>query len=207
MLQADRRTHWDAVYETKHADDVSWFQERPELSLSLIRRTGVPHSAAIVDIGAGASTLADCLLADGYSDLTVLDIAAPALDHSKARLGEAAQRIEWIASDVTAWRPHRAYDLWHDRAVLHFLTDSEDQARYAETIRAAVKPDGWAIIGGFAPNGPTRCSGLDVVRHNAESLRAILGADFALRETHGEVHVTPQGREQAFRFHVFERRG
>jgi SAM-dependent methyltransferase len=207
MTGNDRRAHWDAVYQTRSPSDVSWFQPQPELSLNLIHRTGIGRDRAIIDIGAGASNLVDCLLGEGYSDLAVLDISGAALDHAKARLGEAARRVDWIAADITTWRPpHQRFDVWHDRAVLHFLTDARDQAAYAENLRTAVKPDGWAIIGGFAPQGPAKCSGLDVVHHDAASLRALLGPDFALMETHGEIHVTPQGRDQAFRFHVFARR-
>lgn len=203
---ADRRAHWDEVYASKNTSAVSWFQPRPDLSLNLIHRTATRRDAAIVDIGAGASSLVDCLLEEGYADLTALDIAAQALEGSKARLGDAAQRVSWIVSDVTAWRADRMYDVWHDRAVLHFLTTPAEQELYAEALRAAVKRGGWAIIGGFAPHGPTQCSGLDIVQHDAESLGRLLAPDFMLMETHGQIHLTPQGREQAFRFHVFERR-
>jgi hypothetical protein len=204
--EPERRTHWETVYSTKQPGEVSWYQPEPELPLKLIRRTLAPHNAAIVDIGGGASTLVDHLVRDGFADITVLDIAAPALEHAKRRLGVSAARVTWIAADVTSWRPARAVDLWHDRAVLHFLTNESDQRAYADTLRATVRPGGWAIIGGFAPHGPLKCSGLDVVRHDANSLRALLGNDFALMETHGEIHVTPQGREQAFRHHLFSRR-
>jgi 2-polyprenyl-3-methyl-5-hydroxy-6-metoxy-1,4-benzoquinol methylase len=202
----DRRTHWDSVYAAKRTDDVSWFQARPELSLGLIRRAAPRKDAAVIDIGAGSSTLVDCLHAGGYADLTVLDIADAALDHSRARLGAPAQDVTWIAADVTSWRPDRTYDVWHDRATLHFLTAPRDQVLYADALHAALKPGGYAIIGGFAPDGPTKCSGLDTVQHDAESLQTLLGPCFALLETHGETHLTPQGREQAFRFHIFQRR-
>jgi len=204
-MDTDRAAHWDNVYRTKAADDVSWFQQRPELSLKLIARTGVARDAAIIDIGGGASSLAACLLDNAHSDLTVLDVAAPALAQSRAALGERATQIHWITSDITAWRPRRRYDVWHDRAVLHFLTNAADQAAYAKVLRDALAPDGSAIIGGFAPGGPTQCSGLDIVQHDAESLGALLGRGFKLLETHGEVHVTPQDREQRFRYHLFQR--
>jgi SAM-dependent methyltransferase len=204
--ESERRTHWETVYSTKQPEDVTWYQPEPELSLKLIRRTLVRRDAAIVDIGGGASTLADHLVRDGFTDLTVVDIAEPALQHAQRRLGPSAERVRWIATDVASWRPARAIDLWHDRAALHFLTNESDQRAYADVLRATLRPGGWAIIGGFAPHGPLKCSGLDVVRHDTESLTALLGKSFVLMETHGEIHVTPQGREQAFRFHLFSRK-
>lgn len=204
--ESERRTHWEMVYSTKQPGEVSWYQPEPELSLKLIRRTLVPRDAAIVDVGGGASTLVDHLVRDGFTDINVVDIAPSALEHAKRRLGADAGRVTWIAADVTSWRPARTVDLWHDRAVLHFLTSESDQRAYADVLRATLRPGGWAIIGGFAPHGPLKCSGLDVVRHDAESLTALLGEAFALVETHGEIHLTPQGREQAFRYHLFSRR-
>lgn len=204
--ESERRTHWETVYSTKQPADVSWYQPEPELSLKLIRRTLVPRNAAIVDVGGGASTLVDHLVRGGFNDLTVVDIAEPALEHARRRLAASAERVTWISADVASWRPSRAVDLWHDRAALHFLTDERDQRAYADVLRTTLRPGGWAIIGGFAPHGPLQCSGLDVVRHDAESLTALLGKSFVLMETHGEIHVTPQGREQAFRFHLFSRR-
>lgn len=201
-----RRAHWNAVYAEKRADEVSWHQQRPELSLKLIHRTGVSHSQALIDIGGGASTLVDHLLAEGFTNLAVLDFAEVGLAHARARLGESAGKVEWIVADVTQWRPPHSFALWHDRAVLHFLRAPEEQAAYADTLRAALPSGGWAIIGGFAPGGPARCSGLEIVQHDAESLSTLLGADFALLETHGEIHITPQGREQAFRRHIFQRK-
>jgi len=206
MSDAEPRAHWDDVYGANRADDVSWFQSEPELSLKLIHRTGVGKNAAIVDVGGGASTLAEHLLHEGYRDLTVLDIASAGLAQVQRRLGPEADRIAWVTTDVAAWRPTRRFELWHDRAVLHFLTSSGEQRAYADTLRAALISGGWAIIGGFAPGGPLRCSGLPVVRHDAASLAGLLGEGFVLMETHGEIHVTPQNREQAFRYHVFARK-
>ncbi|WP_395646057.1 methyltransferase domain-containing protein [Terricaulis sp.] len=206
LTEATSRAHWDEVYSSKRADEVSWHQARPELPLKLIRRTGVGRDAALIDVGGGASTLADHLLAEGFKDVSVLDIAAAGLAQARARLGGDAARIEWIAADITRWRPARRYALWHDRAVLHFLLTPQDQAAYAASLRAALPSGGWAIIGGFAPNGPTRCSGLEIVQHDTQSLSALLGADFVPMETHGEIHLTPHGREQAFRHHIFQRK-
>src|SRR5262249_32895218 len=154
----------------------------------LIHRTGVDKNSAIVDVGGGASTLVDHLLHEGYRDLTVLDIARKALEQAQARLGADADRITWAVGDVTTWRPARQFELWHDRAVLHFLTSSGEQSAYADTLRSALMSGGWAIIGGFAPGGPLRCSGRPVVRHDAASLAGVLGESFVLMETHGEIH-------------------
>ena len=201
----DPVTHWDGVYSAKRAEEVSWHQSEPLLSLKLIRRTGVAHSAALVDVGGGASTLVDHLLRDRFTDVTVLDIAAPALEQARVRLGPDAARAAWIAADVTAWRPAKRFRLWHDRAVLHFLTEPDHQVAYARTLHAAIDGDGWAIIAGFAPGGPVKCSGLPVVQHDGESLQRLLGDEFDLMETHGETHLTPWGAEQAFRYHLFRR--
>jgi hypothetical protein len=201
----DQKAHWDRVYTEKRAEDVSWRQAEPTLSLKLIRRTGVGPDAHIVDVGGGASTLADHLLACGFRNLTVLDIAASGLEQSKARLGGQAASVNWVVSDVKTWRPAQRYRLWHDRAVLHFLTEPADQAAYVETLRSAVDCDGWAIIAGFAPGGPVKCSGLEIVQHDSVSLARLLGDEFQLLETHGEIHITPLGAEQAFRYHLFRR--
>ncbi|MCW3847914.1 class I SAM-dependent methyltransferase [Sphingomonas sp. LB-2] len=201
----ERHTHWQSVYGTKAPGDVSWFQERPDVSLTLIEATGLPSEAAILDVGGGASTLVDHLLASGHSSLAVLDISEAALEHARRRLGSEADRVQWIASDVTRWRAAAPVDLWHDRAVLHFLTARPDQEAYFDTLRAALKPGGWAIIAGFAPGGPLKCSGLEIVQHDAESLAALLDYEFRLIDTRDEVHHTPWGAEQAFRYHLFWR--
>ncbi len=203
----DQNAHWDRVYTEKRAEEVSWRQDEPTLSLKLIRRVGVGPDAPIVDVGGGASTLVDHLLASGFRDLTVLDIAASGLEQAKARLGRRAEEVKWVVSDVTTWRPAHRHRLWHDRAVLHFLAEPADQAAYMETLRSALDGDGWAIIAGFAPGGPVKCSGLEIVQHDGVSLGRLLGEDFQLMETHGEVHTTPWGAEQAFRYHLFRRNG
>ncbi|HVY85074.1 MAG TPA: class I SAM-dependent methyltransferase [Caulobacterales bacterium] len=205
-MSGDRRAYWDAVYQTKATQDASWFQACPEMSLKLIHRAAIAKDAAIVDIGGGDATFADHLLSEGYSDVSVLDISEAALGRSRSRLGERSNGVAWIAGDVTDWRPQRRFDLWHDRAALHFLTAADEQAAYAQALHAALKCEGVAIIAGFAPGGPSQCSGLDIIQHDAESLSALLGKGFALLETHGEVHLTPAGREQRFRYHIFRRR-
>lgn len=201
----DLAMHWEDVYATKQAEELSWRQAEPTLSLKLMGRIGISRGAALVDVGGGASTLVDHLLRDGFDDVTVLDIAAPALDQARARLRADAERASWIAADVTAWRPAKRFRLWHDRAVMHFLTEPIRQAAYARTLHTALEGDGWAIIAGFAPGGPARCSGLPIVQHDGQSLQRLLGDAFELMETHGETHLTPRGVEQAFRYHLFRR--
>lgn len=202
----DVRQHWDEVYRQKAEQDVSWFQAEPALSLDLIRRAGVAKQEPIVDVGAGASRFVDRLLAEGYSDLTVLDIAEAALQKSRARLGSAADRVNWIAADVTCWQPAKRYRLWHDRAVFHFLTEAADRAAYRETLGSALMPQGIAIIASFALDGPERCSGLPVQRYSPESLAAELGEDFRLLEQKSEAHTTPAGKLQLFQYSVFRRK-
>ncbi|HEX4299909.1 MAG TPA: class I SAM-dependent methyltransferase [Gammaproteobacteria bacterium] len=202
----DVRQHWDEVYRQKAEQDVSWFQAEPALSLDLIRRAGVAKQEPIVDVGAGASRFVDRLLAEGYSDLTVLDIAEAALQKSRARLGSAADRVNWIAADVTCWQPAKRYRLWHDRAVFHFLTEAADRAAYRKTLGSALMPQGIAIIASFALDGPERCSGLPVQRYSPESLAAELGEDFRLLEQKSEAHITPAGKLQLFQYSVFRRK-
>lgn len=203
---SDRTTHWQNVYATKGEAEVSWFQDRPTISLDMIRAANPDHGAAIIDIGGGASRLVDALLQDGYRDIAVLDLSANALDAAKKRIGAAASRIDWIVADATAWRPAKTYDVWHDRAAFHFLTDPHDRAAYVERLRAAIAPGGHVVIATFAPDGPEKCSGLPVQRHDSASLAAELGPEFELVETRSEVHRTPWNSTQAFQFSRFRRR-
>ena len=173
MTETGGKAHWENVYKIKGERDVSWFEEQPQLSLDLIRATGIETDVAIADIGGGASRLADALLDLGFTDVTVLDLSAQALASAKARLGARAGKVHWIVADVTEWTPPRSYDVWHDRAAFHFLTAPSDQAAYADRVRAAVKPGGHVIIATFAPDGPERCSGLPIVRHDAASIGAL----------------------------------
>lgn len=204
---SDRTTHWQNVYATKGEAEVSWFQASPTISLDMIRAARPDHDAAIIDIGGGASRLVDALLRDGYRNLTVLDLSANALDTAKKRIGAAASTADWIVADATTWRPMKTYDVWHDRAAFHFLTDPHDRAAYVERLRWAVKPEGHVIIATFAPDGPETCSGLPVQRHDSASLAAELGPDFELVETRSETHHTPWNSTQAFQFSRFRRRG
>jgi ubiquinone/menaquinone biosynthesis C-methylase UbiE len=204
----DRETHWDKVYRTKRPDEVSWYQRDPALSLDFIRRAVPTFSASIVDVGGGASTLVDCLLQSGYSDVTVLDVSAAALELARARLEESASRVRWIAGDVLLVPfPDAAFDLWHDRAVFHFLTDEMDRAAYLEQVRRALRPHGAVVIATFAEDGPTRCSGLPVARYSADTLRAEFGRGFELVDSAREPHVTPAGVTQSFVYCLFQRKG
>ncbi|SDI93754.1 Methyltransferase domain-containing protein [Bradyrhizobium sp. Rc2d] len=203
---SDRSAHWDNVYATKGEAEVSWFQSSPTTSLDMIRAANPDHGAAIIDIGGGASRLVDALLQDGYRDIAVLDLSANALDVAKKRLGAAASAVDWIVADATTWRPAKTYDLWHDRAAFHFLTDPRDRAAYVERLRSALAPGGHVIIATFAPDGPERCSGLPVQRHDSASLLAELGAEFELIEARRETHHTPWDSTQAFQFSRFQKR-
>jgi 2-polyprenyl-3-methyl-5-hydroxy-6-metoxy-1,4-benzoquinol methylase len=200
-----RQAHWENVYATKDEHAVSWFQEKPDISLDLIRATGVKATASIIDIGGGASRLVDALINEGFKAITVLDLSKKALAKSKARLAAKGAQVQWVVADVTTWEPAQTYDVWHDRAALHFLTDPKDRTAYAECVLKAVRPSGHVIIGTFAPDGPERCSGLPVVRHDAATLGELLGRSFELVESRQQDHHTPTGATQRFQFSRFQR--
>ena len=195
----DPKAHWDAVYQTKGPTGVSWFQRTPSISLDLIRRIAPAPASALVDVGGGASTLVDGLVAAGYSNVAVLDISAAALEQAQRRLGPAADAITWREGDLldVDFEP-RSIDLWHDRAVFHFLTSASDRARYVEQVRRAVKPGGHVLVATFAEDGPTSCSGLPVRRYDREGLHAEFDGGFRLLESVREQHVTPSGQTQSF---------
>lgn len=205
MSDIERQAHWEKVYQTKREGEVSWFQDSPSISLDLIQATGVGPDASIIDIGGGASRLPDALLEAGFSSITVLDLSEKAMHVSRARLGERGAKVKWIAADVTIWQPPEMYDVWHDRAAFHFLTDPKKQTAYAERVSRAMRTGGHVIIGTFAPDGPERCSGLPIVRHDAASLGSILGPSFALVESRRHEHQTPTGAIQRFQFSRFRR--
>jgi SAM-dependent methyltransferase len=205
MSDPSRGAHWENVYRTKGEREVSWFQDTPSISLELIRSTGVTRHSAIIDIGGGASRLVDALVDDGFEDLTVLDLSESALAASKARLGPTAARVTWLVADVVGWKPVQRYDVWHDRAAFHFMTDAADRNAYLACLRAALRPGGHAIMATFALDGPQRCSGLPVVRYDAASLGNVLGSAFELVETRRHDHQTPMGSTQRFQFSVFRR--
>ena len=205
MSTLERQAHWQNVYQTKDEQTVSWFQERPYISLDLIHATGVDTGAPIIDIGGGASRLVDALISEGFNAVSVLDLSEKALETSKARLGAEGAQVQWIVADITRWQPSQAYDVWHDRAALHFLTDPKDRAAYVERVLKTVRFGGHVIVGTFAPDGPERCSGLPVVRHDAASLGELLGSSFALADTRRHDHQTPSGAIQKFQFSRFQR--
>jgi SAM-dependent methyltransferase len=202
-----RQAHWENVYETKGERDVSWFQESPEISLDLIRATGAGTAAWLIDIGGGASRLADALLHEGYRAVTVLDLSDRALATSRARLGARAAQVNWVVADVTTWQPAGTFDVWHDRAAFHFLTEPQDRLAYGECVRKAVRPGGHVIIGTFALDGPERCSGLPIVRHDHTTVGEVLGSSFRLAESRRHEHSTPWGAIQKFQFSRFRREG
>lgn len=199
-------SHWENVYATKDAAQVSWFEETPALSLELIS-AAYPGHGGVIDIGGGASRLAGALVEAGYAPVAVLDLSASALTVAKARLGAASKKVEWIVADVTQWRSTNRYDVWHDRAPFHFLTNPVQQEAYVGAMRSALASDGIAVIGTFAPDGPERCSGLPVVRHDAASISAIIGQDFELVNELRHQHLTPGGSVQQFQFSTFRRVG
>jgi SAM-dependent methyltransferase len=195
----DPKSHWEKVYRSKRPEEVSWYRPHLELSLELIAQAAPARDAQIIDIGGGESTLVDDLLALGYRNVSVLDISATALEVAEHRLGARATQVTWLCGDVTAYpfRLHQ-YDVWHDRAVFHFLTKAEDRAAYVQQVVRAVRPGGHVIVAAFGPEGPTKCSGLEVVRYDPDSLHDEFGARFRLERHLTELHQTPAGAIQQF---------
>jgi len=205
-MPGSSQVHWDSVYSQKREQEVSWFQESPEPSLDLIVRAGATPQSAIIDVGGGASRLVDVLVSRGFSNLSVLDLSEAALATARARLGERAGNVRWIAADVTTWQADAAYDIWHDRAAFHFLTEPEAQRAYVERLKLALRHGGHAIIATFALDGPEKCSGLPVARHSAKTIGALLGAEFTQVDTLRHEHTTPWGSVQKFQFSTFVRK-
>ena len=201
----NRREHWDSVFREKRPHEVSWFQPAPAPSLSLIGRCDLAPDSGIIDVGAGASKLVDELLDRGYLALGALDLSDAALQESRDRLGERAMEVEWYAEDVTRFEPPRRWMLWHDRALFHFLTDEADRAAYKKVLGRALRPGGLLIIATFGPEGPSKCSGLDVVRYSPDSLQEELGPEYVWLESLEDPHQTPSGQTQAFVFSLFQR--
>jgi len=202
-MTTDEQCHWTDVHQTTKANAVSWYQAEPRLSLDLIKKAMPDRAAAILDVGGGASVLVDRLLDAGYGDISVLDIAAPALSQAKARLGDRAVLVDWYVADVTKFAPTRQYDLWHDRAVFHFLTEATAQQRYVARLKAALRPGGALLIATFTVGGPEKCSGLDIVQYDTARMLTVLGPDFQLCEEHSENHETPWGSVQKFSYFLF----
>jgi SAM-dependent methyltransferase len=203
----NRQDHWNAIYRLKGEREVSWFEAAPTVSIEMIKASGIVPETSVLDIGAGESRLVDALLAIGLRRIAVLDVSAEALERARNRLGPAGKLVKWIEADVTADWSADPVDIWHDRAVFHFLTEPGDRARYVAHLRTTVKPNGTALIATFAPDGPAMCSGLPVVRYSPETLDAELGPPFVLVETRRQTHVTPRGTTQSFQYSRFRRAG
>jgi trans-aconitate methyltransferase len=202
----DRQQHWNGVYTTKGEREVSWFEASPDISMQMIEGAGLASDSCVLDVGGGESRLVDALLDRGVTCIAVLDVAHAALDRARARLGAKAAGVHWIEADLVSewsWKP---VDIWHDRAVFHFLTERVDRQRYSARLAEMVKPGGSAIIATFAPEGPEKCSGLSVTRYSPETLGAELGDRFTLVESRPHVHTTPFGTTQAFQYSRFRKR-
>ena len=193
------KEHWDSVYRTRGSEQVSWYQPHLDRSLAFLEATGLGRDARVIDVGGGASTFVDDLLDRGYTNVTVLDLSAAALDVAKGRLGSRASQVKWICADVTDPQlPSEAYEFWHDRAVFHFLREPAARARYVSAVRRMLKPGGHIVVATFGPHGPEKCSGLDVMHFTPEALHAEFGPEFARLSDAVEMHTTPWGSEQEF---------
>ncbi len=192
----ERALHWDLTYKTKGPTGVSWYQTVPRVSLKLIGELGVSATAPVIDVGGGESTLVDHLVAEGFDDMTVLDVSAFAVDGGRERIGD--EKVRWLVADVLTWQPERIYELWHDRAVFHFPVELADQSAYLNALHVATAPGSAVIVGTFAPNGPESCSGLPIVRYSADQLESVLGERFKVEACLEEQHVTPAGGIQTF---------
>ena len=206
-MNDETQQHWQRVYLERDTKTVSWFEDSPVASLEMLERANLRSASSVIDVGGGASALVDALLDRGCDNLTVLDISPAALELARARLGAAAERVTWLAADITrANLPQSAYDMWHDRAVFHFLTDISSRNAYVTALKTSLRPNGHALIAGFAPDGPLKCSGLDTARYDAAALLEVLGADeFELLEQRRIQHITPSGGTQAFTYVLFKR--
>ena len=203
MDAESRHAHWQGTYATKGEREVSWFQDSPQPSFDLIKQFATSPTAAIVDVGGGASRLAETLLREGFQDITVLDLSEAALAAGRARLDKQAARLRWITADVITWESAQAYDVWHDRATFHFLVEPSDRVAYLSRLTRFLRPGGHAIIATFAPDGPERCSGLPIVRYDADSLSRTLGSAFVVLTSQRHTHLTPWGAGQQFQLSVF----
>ncbi|MCW8889076.1 MAG: class I SAM-dependent methyltransferase [Sedimenticola sp.] len=199
----DRKAHWEQIYSNKSSEDVSWFQPKPGRSLALINDAGITKDQAIIDVGGGASRLVDYLLQAGYQQVTVLDIAQAALAISQQRLGHSAKQVEWLTADATAFKLDHPVQLWHDRAVFHFLTQARDRDAYIRNLKNTLTPEGTLILAAFSPEGPKQCSNLDIVQYDAQRITIELGPLFKLKHMEQEAHTTPSGAVQSFNYFVF----
>lgn len=205
-MDFDPKQHWEKVYQEKEPGQVSWYQTQPNISLELIALSGISQAGKIIDVGGGASFLVEKLIDKGFKNVTVLDISGKAIEHAKKRLSKQAEKVIWIETDITKFEPPQQYDLWHDRAVFHFLTDPSDRKKYVEVMEKAVKSGGNVVIATFALDGPPKCSGLNVERYNPEKLNKQIGNQFLLLKSVEETHLTPWHSEQKFIYCLFRRR-
>ncbi len=199
------KAHWEKVYREKSPFEVSWYQKASSISFKMMEKSGLEDQPAIIDVGGGASVLVDRLLQEGLNNLTVLDISSTGMEYAKVRLGDRATLVNWIESDITEFESPKQYDIWHDRAVFHFLTDAEMREKYLGVMRRSLNGDGTVIIAAFAIGGPTKCSGLDIVQYDAEKLQKVMGSEFVLMEQRNERHITPAEKLQDFGYYRFRR--
>ena len=201
----DRKNHWEKIYTSKDEHQLSWYQESAAISLQMLEKISATKEQSILDVGAGASVLTDALIKQGYKDISLLDISDPAFSAVKQRLGKNADIPEYYVSDITTFDTNRQFDIWHDRAVFHFLTEAEDRKKYVACMDRLLSKNGYAIIGTFSFNGPTMCSGLDIVQYDKEKINAELGLTFEIIETYTDVHATPSGKKQEFMYFIIRR--
>ena len=202
------KNHWEQIYKVRPCEQLGWYTPHLQTSVNWVDELQLAANARLVDVGGGASTLVDDLLEQGYRSITVVDISERALSKAKQRLGKKAELAVWLAGDITAFTfPANTFELWHDRAVFHFLTTSDAQQRYLHNLTTALKPGGHVIIGTFAPEAPPRCSGLPVQRYSAELLQKTLGPKFQLQRERQDMHVTPGGVEQMYQYCHFSKVG
>lgn len=205
MEPFNRKEHWENIYTTKALETVSWYQPDPHTSLDLLRDAGLSKTAAIIDIGGGDSFFTDHLLEAGYENITVLDISQAAIDRAKARLKEKATKVKWIVADITDFQPEEQYDLWHDRAAFHFLTEPEDIERYKQALNSAISPKGILVIGTFSESGPQKCSGIGIKQYSAATLESTFAPIFVKQHCMPVEHTTPSGAVQHFVFCSFHK--
>jgi len=199
-----RKEHWENVYSTKDHTEVSWYQESPEISLALLSKINAQPSQSVVDVGCGASLLADNLITHGYKNITLIDLSDKALSLIKSRLGDNADIPEYLSDDITTIKFNKSFDIWHDRAVFHFLTDATDRESYMSTLSKNLTPTGHAIIGAFSLNGPKKCSGLDIVQYDAAKIKSVLPQGLELEATTSDTHVMPNGSTQEFMYFIIK---
>jgi SAM-dependent methyltransferase len=202
----DTKVHWEKIYNTRSPTAVSWYQTHPSISLKLIEATGIGKQQSIIDVGGGTSVLVDCLLEQGFQKLAVLDISPSALEIAKTRLGMRAENVEWYEMDIMEFQPPHQFELWHDRAVFHFLTNEGDRRKYLSVLKGALVRSGYLVMATFAKDGPKRCSGLDTIQYDIESMSAQLDDEFGLIEKLDETHLTPANKEQKFTYFLYKRK-